>query len=106
MAFWQLVVAQGTFKKTYGTSGIDEARWVEVLPDGSFVIAGSTTGGGLGGTDALVVKFSATGLVEWSQALGGSGTDQFRMIRSTSDGNLLAFGETSSSGAGGADFLR
>jgi hypothetical protein len=105
LALWQLAVAQGTFKKTYGTSGIDEARWVEVLPDGSFVIAGSTTGGGLGGVDAMVVKFSATGAVEWSQALGGSGTDLFRMIKYTSDGNLVAFGETSSSGAGGADFF-
>jgi len=92
-----------TFKKRHGTSGDDEARFVEVLPDNSFIVAGSSTAGGLGGTDAMLVKFSADGTVEWSKSYGGSGNEFFMHILTCSDGNYLAVGETNSFGAGNVD---
>jgi len=92
-----------TFKKRHGTSGDDEARFVEVLSDNSFIVAGSSTGGGLGGVDAMLVKFNEDGTVAWSKAYGGSGNDFFMNILACSDGNYLALGETSSFGAGGTD---
>ncbi|MDX2135432.1 MAG: hypothetical protein SFV52_11610 [Saprospiraceae bacterium] len=92
-----------TFKKRYGTSGNDEARFVVVLPDNSFIIAGASTGGGLGGSDALLVKFSADGTVEWSKVFGGGAADAFSSLLLCSDGNLIALGETSSFGAGSTD---
>jgi hypothetical protein len=99
-----LLPAQTTFKKRHGTSGDDEARFVEVLPDNSFIVAGSSTGGGLGGQDAMLVKFGADGTVEWSKAFGGSGNEFFMHIQACSDGNFIAVGETNSFGAGGIDF--
>jgi hypothetical protein len=98
-----LLPAQTTFKKRHGTSGNDEARFVEVLSDNSFIVAGSSTGGGLGGQDAMLVKFSADGTVEWSKAFGGSGNDFFMTIFACSDGNYIALGETNSFGAGNTD---
>jgi hypothetical protein len=92
-----------TFKLRHGTSSNDEARYVTVLADNSFIVAGSSAGGGLGGTDAMLVKFSAAGAVEWSQAYGGSGNDFFNYILDCSDGNYIAVGETNSFGAGGID---
>jgi hypothetical protein len=98
-----LLLAQTTFKKRYGTSGNDRAWNVEVLPDNSFIVAGSSTGGGMGGEDAMLVKFSATGTVEWSKSYGGAGYDIFFRVYACSDGNFLAVGETNSMGGGGLD---
>ncbi|MBK9335553.1 MAG: hypothetical protein IPM98_02750 [Lewinellaceae bacterium] len=98
-----LLPAQTSFKKRHGTSGDDEARFVEVLSDNSFIVAGSSTGGGLGGQDAMLVKFSADGTVEWSKAFGGSGNEFFTKIFACSDGNYIAVGETNSFGAGNVD---
>lgn len=100
-----LVAQIPTFKKRHGTAGNDEARFVEVLPDNSFVVAGSSTGGGLGGTDAMLVKFNEDGSVAWSKAYGGSGNDVFTHILACSDGNYIAYGETNSFGAGGTDLF-
>ncbi len=99
----QLTAQISTFKKRHGTSGDDEARFVEVLPDNSFIVAGSSTAGGLGGVDAMLVKFSADGTVEWSKSYGGSGNEFFMHILACSDGNYLAVGETTSFGAGNVD---
>jgi len=74
-----------------------------VLPDNSFIVGGGSLGGGLGGEDALLVKFSAAGNVEWSRVYGGSGFDRFTKITACSDGNFLAMGETNSMGAGNTD---
>lgn len=104
-AFFHLSAQIPTFKKRHGTSGDDEARFVEVLPDNSFIVAGSSTGGGLGGTDAMLVKFSEDGTVAWSKAYGGSGNEFFMHILACSDGNYIAVGETTSFGAGGIDLF-
>ncbi len=94
---------QSTFKKRFGTSAIDRAWCVEVLPDNSFIVGGGSFGGGLGSEDALLVKFSATGNVEWRRVYGGSGFDRFTKIIACNDGNFLAMGETNSMGAGNTD---
>ena len=97
------LIGQATFKKRFGTSGNDRALYVEVLPDNSFIVAGGTTGGGLGGEDAMLTKFSATGNVEWSKVYGGANYESFTRLLSCSDGNFLAQGYTSSLGAGAWD---
>jgi len=74
-----------------------------VLPDNSFIVGGGSFGGGFGGEDALLVKFSATGVVEWSRAYGSGGNESFSKIIACSDGNYLAMGQTNGMGAGSAD---
>ena len=94
---------QVSFKKRFGTAGNDEARFVEVLSDNSFIVAGGSTGPGFGGQDAMLVKFSANGTVEWSRVYGGTGNEFFMNILACSDGNYIALGESSSFGAGSPD---
>jgi hypothetical protein len=97
------LIGQATFKKIYGTAGNDVPFYVEVLADNSFLVAGGSTGGGLGGTDAMLVKFAADGTVEWAKSYGGSGYDIFTHIYPCSDGNFLAVGTTTSMGGGAQD---
>ena len=97
------IFSQDTFKRLYGASGNDEARYVEPLSDGSFLVAGLTTSGGLGLQDAIIARISGNGTILWSRVYGGSGADLFTHIFSCSDGNFLALGETNSFGAGGTD---
>ncbi|MDX2135881.1 MAG: hypothetical protein SFV52_13915 [Saprospiraceae bacterium] len=95
-----VLIGQTTFKKIFGTSGNDTPFFVEVLPDNSFLVAGGTTGGGLGGTDAMLVKFADDGTVEWAKAFGGGNYDLFTHIHSCSDGNFIAIGNRSGTGSG------
>jgi hypothetical protein len=92
-----------TFKKTLGTTGDDEAQFVHVLPDNTFIIAGSTNAGNQGSTDALLIKLDANGNILWSATFGGASVDFFKFILPCSDGHFIAYGETRSFGAGNAD---
>lgn len=103
LAFLQPVFSQITFKRLYGASGNEEARYVEPLGDGSFLVAGLSSAGGLGGQDAMIARIGGNGTVLWSRAYGGSGTDLFTQILTCGDGNFIALGETNSFGAGGVD---
>ncbi len=97
------ITGQSTFKKRFGTSAMESAWCVEVLPDNSFIVGGGSTGGGFGNQDALLIKFSATGDVEWSRVYGSAGNENFLRILSCSDGNFLALGSSNGFGAGGFD---
>lgn len=70
--------------------------------DGGYVGAGSTTGGGAGGTDATIVKYDSTGQVVWYYLAGGTSNDVFYSVAQTNDGGYLAAGSTASFGVGGA----
>ncbi len=102
--FCSFLVGQvSTFRKTYGTAGDDEARFIHVLPDNTFLLAGSTTMGNQGGTDALLIKLDANGDVLWSSTFGGASSEYFKFILPCSDGSFIAYGETRSFGSGGTD---
>jgi hypothetical protein len=91
-AFLVVSAEAQTFKKSYVSPGNDEALWLEVGSDGSFLVAGRTTGGTGGGLNALLTKFNASGEVLWSKSFGGSSPDNFWAARYTSDGGCLAAG--------------
>ncbi|MDX1911043.1 MAG: T9SS type A sorting domain-containing protein [Saprospiraceae bacterium] len=102
--FSLLLAAQiATFKKTYGTAGDDEAQFVHVLSDSTFIVAGSTTAGNHGAADALLIKFDAAGNILWSATYGGASSEFFKFILACSDGNFIAYGESRSFGTGSTD---
>ena len=76
---------------------------VAEAPGGGFVIAGNTTGGEQG-SDALLVKTDADGVLEWSSAFGGNHNDEARSLVLTGDGGYALGGYTWSQGAGLSDF--
>ncbi len=90
--------------KALGGSWSEEARSVELDPDGGYVIAGYTFSGdgdvpgNHGNRDFWIVKLNSGGyIVEWSVNLGGSNIDHPMSIRRALDGGYVAVGYTYSS---------
>jgi len=91
------------WNKTYGGAGTDIAYSLAKTSDGGFVMVGSTTSFGAGGSDLWLVKVDANGNLVWSKTYGGAGNDSGNCIVQTSDGGFVMVGSTTSFGAGGSD---
>jgi hypothetical protein len=64
--------------------------------DGGYIIVGTLSPGGSGGTDMDLVKIDATGKVTWSGRYGGNGDDRGYFVQPTLDGGYIVVGETAS----------
>ena len=105
-----LVRAQQTppsivWQKCIGGSKDDKGYAMARTVDNGFIVVGSTLSndgdvsghhGAVDSTDALIVKVSSTGNVEWSKSMGGSGNDVFLSIVATQDGGFICGGTTMS----------
>jgi len=94
--------------RSYGSTQGDYLRSIELLEaDFTYYIAtGETAGFGVGGTDILAINVGGfSGDTIWARTFGGSGSDYANGIKGTIDGGLILAGNTTSSGAGGADIL-
>ena len=89
--------------RTYGGSDWDEAYSVQQTSDGGYIIAGSTSSFGAGGSDVYLVKTGSSGDALWTRSYGGSGDDYGFSVQQTSDGGYIIAGVTGSFGAGGYD---
>jgi hypothetical protein len=87
------------WEKSLGGIGLDVARAVCQLNDGSYVVAGyvgSDVPGHHGDFDYWVIKLSNNGEVLWQKAYGGSGIDQAYGMEATTDGGVIVIGDTNS----------
>lgn len=90
------------WQDTFGGSDREEFRSIVVPSDGGCVVAGwsrSTNGdieGYHGGNDVLLVKYDASGNIVWKKTFGGSGYDEARALRQTSDNGFVICGYTMS----------
>jgi len=93
---------------TYGGVDTDLGYDVRVTSDGGFIMVGSTRSDGAGEKDVYLVRIDSVGAVLWEKRYGGSGNDEGRAIRETSDSGFIICGTTSSYGAGYDDlyFIR
>lgn len=83
----------------WGFQEQDEAMTVIQTTDGGYAVAGYTAyagGASLGGNDGFVVKYDATGTVQWEHIYGGSGHDLIYDIKQTTDGGYIFVGTTKS----------
>jgi len=87
-----------------GGSDDDHIWSVASAPDGSVYAVGFTgstdgtfpaTHGGI--CDAVAIKFTSDGILEWAKTFGGSQDDAFRSVAVNADGSIIAVGYTSSS---------
>lgn len=91
------------WEKTYGGTGFDTARGVYPAQDGGFFVAGSTRSNDInitnayGQNDFWVLKLSTSGALQWQSTFGGSDLDFAYDILQTTDGKVIAVGNTSSS---------
>jgi uncharacterized delta-60 repeat protein len=94
--------SQSRWAKSHGGSGGDSFDSVTPAPDGGFVAVGyswSTNGdfpATKGSTDAIIVKFNASGDKVWAKNYGGSGGEAFSSVTPAPDGGFVAVGHSSS----------
>jgi hypothetical protein len=99
------ITSDGTLSwgKSIGGSKWEAINSLQTTSDGGYVVIGetaSTTGdlkGGKGLIDIGIVKLTATGTVEWTKPIGGSGAEKGIELLQTTDGNLVVFGNSNSS---------
>lgn len=92
------------WSKRYGGSGYEGAYGVVRANDGGYVLSGTTSSFGAGGTDFYVIKTDSLGNIVWTRTLGGSGDEEEARIVATHDGGYVIAGHTYSFGAGASDF--
>ncbi|HWQ64922.1 MAG TPA: hypothetical protein VN429_10940 [Methanospirillum sp.] len=86
----------------YGGNGSDYGLSVKTIPDGSFIIVGTTgsTNGDVSGYhdngDLWVIKLSSSGEPVWKHVYGGNMTDEGGDIIQTPDGGYMLVGYTMS----------
>lgn len=90
--------------RTYGGIELEKGSCIRQTADGGYIIAGETCSYGMGQTDAYLVKIDAEGDTLWTKAFGDSLNERFYSVCQTSDGGYIAAGSTSSLGAGSNDF--
>lgn len=91
------------WSKTLGSEWIEQARDLRVLPDGGFIIAGTTNSGDNGGYDALLIRTNSDGEILWEKSFGGEDWDFFNQVKIVSTGGFIIAGQTFSSGEPGGN---
>ncbi|MDX9695502.1 MAG: Ig-like domain-containing protein [Bacteroidales bacterium] len=86
-----------TYIKTFA-SGTGNS--IQQTTDGGYIIIGTTSTYGAGGSDIWMIKTDKTGNEQWSNTFGGTSNEYGNSVQQTSDGGYIITGETSSYGAG------
>lgn len=91
------------WQKRFQVDGVTRPRALSVAADGALYLAGATSGHpdgqpNEGGFDAVLLRFSADGSLEWARTAGTPSYDTFEDISLLDDGTALA--------AGGSDAVR
>jgi len=81
-----------SFETTFGGSGRDFARSIQITSDGGYIIAASTQSFGAGDYDAYLIKTDPSGNEEWSQTFGDANEEKLYSVQQTSDGGYIATG--------------
>jgi len=82
-----------TFIKLFGSNGSEEGKDLILLPDGGFVLVGSTTSMSAGGKDVYVVRTDNLGNVIWENRFGGAGDDIGNSVILGNNNSIYVCGE-------------
>lgn len=82
-----------TFIKLYGGNGSEEGKDLVLLPDGGFVMVGSSTSESAGGKDVYVLRADDIGNVVWEKKFGSGGDDIGNSVILGQDNSLYICGE-------------
>lgn len=96
--------AEGTkaWSSLVSGTGTDAVSGTAVAPDGSVYVVGSSSSttlnsqAGQGGTDAFLIKYSASGAVLWTTRIGGTGTDSAAAVAVADNDTIYVVGTTNS----------
>jgi hypothetical protein len=84
------------WSRTYGGTGLDEARSVCLAGDGCIIVAGQTESFGAGLADVYLLKVDAAGDTLWTRTFGGAGSEWADAVCETADGCYGLSGTTGS----------
>lgn len=92
--------------RQFGTSSVDVAEGISVGDGGNIYVTGRTggnlDGANVGGDDAFLIKYDASGAVLWTRQLGTSSADKAFGVSVDTGGNAYITGYTEGS-VGGAN---
>ncbi|AOW10978.1 Ig-like domain-containing protein [Flavobacterium gilvum] len=96
------------WQKTFGGSNLDWVQSMIKTPDGGYILAGSShsnisgdkTQNSRGFGDYWILKIDAIGNIIWQKTIGGNNGDYAKSIITTSDGNYIIGGDSSSNISG------
>jgi|GEM_PF-4985995 len=88
-----------------GTPAVEMATAGAAMGDTALIIVGYTNSTFENTYDGLLTCIDSAGNELWSRTVGGTNWDLLHSVMVDTDGNIVAVGETSSIGAGGADGL-
>lgn len=91
--------------KTYGGTDDDWPAYVDLAPDGGYILAGGTVTYAVGGCDIYLIKTDSLGDTVWTRTFGGEFDEDCSSVKSAPDGGYIIAGSTTSWGAGGMDVL-
>lgn len=83
-------------------NGSDAVAGTAIAPDGSVYVVGSSSSttlndqAGQGGTDAFLIKYSASGSILWTTRIGGTGTDFAAAVAVADNDTIYVVGTTNS----------
>ncbi len=111
--FWVIQLdSQGNintdFDKTFGGDGSDKLLKILKTPDGGFLLGGTSTStisgdkseANQGSLDYWLVKLDNLGKKLWDKTLGGNGSDEFRDMLLSPEGDFVIGGYSASSQSG------
>ncbi|PLX05778.1 MAG: hypothetical protein C0596_18980 [Marinilabiliales bacterium] len=102
------VFGQITFQERISGDETEFGESVKQTSDNGYVIAGWTSSFGAGNYtyDALLIKFSSLGVIEWAKMYGGADQERIFSVQQVSDGGYILAGITKSFGPDDSeDFL-
>jgi hypothetical protein len=91
------------WKQLSAHSGSNEAWGATPTPDGGLIVVSAARYGGLGESDARLVRFASDGTIVWSRIFGAQTWTRPTAVITTRDGGILVTGYTTGRGAGYQD---
>lgn len=91
------------WQNTIGGTSFDASRAIHKTVDGGYLIAGNSRSSNLditknnGQNDALLLKISSQGILEWQKTIGGSNVDLAFDVIQKHDNSIIVVGESNSS---------
>jgi|GEM_PF-841233 len=89
--------------KTFGDNGSDWAMSVKQTNDGGCIVTGWLSPALNVATNVALLKFDASGNIQWKKAYGGNSNDRGEDVQQTTDNGYIIVGRTFSFGAGNSD---
>lgn len=104
-AFFIKAQPPSNFLTRFGGTGVDVGYSVKYTLDRQYIVAGSSSSYGSGGSDVYLTKVDSMGLPIWDKTYGGFNSDIGRSVVQLLDSGFVICGFTNSYGNGGYDIL-